>query len=66
MSADRMTVTVEEAGQMLGISRNSAYGLAKSGGLPTIRLGRRLVVPKAALTRMLSTDSADERARSAN
>jgi excisionase family DNA binding protein len=49
----RRTFTVEEAGQILGLGRNTAYALAKSGRLPTIRLGRRLLVPKAALDRML-------------
>ena len=49
----RRTFTVEEAGQILGLGRNTAYALAKSGRLPTIRLGRRLLVPKAALDRLL-------------
>jgi excisionase family DNA binding protein len=49
----RRTFTVEEAGQILGLSRNTAYALAKSGRLPTIRLGRRLLVPKVALDRLL-------------
>jgi excisionase family DNA binding protein len=49
----RRTFTIEEAGQMLGLGRNTAYALAKSGRLPTIRLGRRLLVPKAALDRLL-------------
>jgi excisionase family DNA binding protein len=56
MSTDiiaRRTFTIPEAGQILGLGRNSAYTLAKSGRLPTIRLGRRLLVPKAALDRLL-------------
>lgn len=54
---DRMTLTVEEAAEILGVSRNSAYALARIGELPTIRLGRRLVVPKAALERLLASAS---------
>ena len=51
---ERLTMTVEEAGVALGISRATAYLLAKTGGIPVIRLGeRRLVVPKAQLQRML-------------
>ena len=50
---ERRTFTVEEAGQILGLGRNTAYALAKSGQLPTIRLGRRLLVPKVALDRLL-------------
>jgi excisionase family DNA binding protein len=54
MSSERLTVTVEEAGRLLGVSRNSAYELARTGQLPTLRLGRRLLVPKAALEKMLA------------
>jgi excisionase family DNA binding protein len=50
------TMTVEEAGLALGISRGSAYEAARSGELPTIRLGRRLVCPTAAIRRMLALD----------
>ncbi|MDP8928189.1 MAG: helix-turn-helix domain-containing protein [Actinomycetota bacterium] len=35
------TITVEQAGALLGISRRSAYRAAASGHIPTIRLGRR-------------------------
>ena len=52
---ERLTYTVDEAGRLLGISRNSAYQRAAEGQLPTIRLGRRLLVPKAALDRLLDT-----------
>lgn len=51
---ERLTMTVEEAGEALGISRATAYMLAKTGGIPVIRLGeRRLVVPRVALQKML-------------
>ena len=51
-----MTMTVKEAGDVLGISRATAYMLAGTGKIPTIRLGeRRLVVPKAALMKMLES-----------
>jgi len=51
--SERRTVTVEEAGRILGISRGAAYTHAKDGTLPTIRLGKRLLVPKAALDKLL-------------
>jgi excisionase family DNA binding protein len=55
-SKDRLTMTVKEAGEVLGISRATAYMLAGSGQIPTIRLGeRRLVVPRAALMKMLES-----------
>lgn len=48
-----LTVTVEEAARMLGISRGAAYTHARDGSLPTIRLGKRLLVPKVALDKLL-------------
>jgi excisionase family DNA binding protein len=49
MSEGRLVVSVTEAAELLGISRGLAYELARAGQLPTLRLGRRLVVPRAAL-----------------
>ncbi len=49
----RATYTVPEAGEKLGIGKNSAYEAAHTGQIPTIRVGRRLLVPRAALDRML-------------
>ena len=49
-------ISVQEAGKLLGISKNSAYAAAHDGTIPTIKIGRRLVVPVAALDRMLSGD----------
>lgn len=48
------TFTIEEAARHLGIGRGLAYQLARQGAIPTLRLGRRLVVPRLALERMLS------------
>ena len=53
VAMDRWTVTVEEAAQMLGISRSSAYECVRRGELRALRLGRRLVVPRAALEELL-------------
>jgi excisionase family DNA binding protein len=47
------TFTVEEAATAIGIGRNLAYEGVKAGTIPSIRVGRRLVVPKAALARLL-------------
>ncbi|MDP8928237.1 MAG: helix-turn-helix domain-containing protein [Actinomycetota bacterium] len=43
------TMTVEEAGALLGISRRSAYRAAAAAHIPTIRLGRRILVVTARL-----------------
>jgi excisionase family DNA binding protein len=50
---DRFTLSLAEAGQMLGLSRAFAYELAARGELPTIRLGRRVMIPKVALLAMV-------------
>jgi len=49
----RRTMSVDEAALVLGISRGSAYEAVKRGELPAIRLGKRIVVPRAALERLL-------------
>jgi excisionase family DNA binding protein len=53
---ERPTVSIEEASIVLGISRWAAYQAAKTGELPTVRFGRRVRVPTAALRRMLCLD----------
>lgn len=50
----RLVLTIEEAGELLGVSRPTAYMMAHSGQIPIIKLGkRRMVVPKSALEKML-------------
>lgn len=55
---NRLTWTVEQAGDLLGISRPSAYAAVNTGDIPSIRVGRRLLVPKAALEKMLAAQQA--------
>ena len=52
---ERETLTVEEVGRILGIGRNSAYAAVRDGTIPTIRIGTRYVVPRAALDRLLES-----------
>jgi hypothetical protein len=47
-------VSVPSAGKAIGLGRNAAYEAARRKELPTIRIGRRLVVPVEALKRMLA------------
>ena len=47
------TMSVEEAGKYLGISRGLAYEAARQGQIPTIRIGRRLRVPRRRLIAMV-------------
>lgn len=50
------TLTVEQAAEVLGISRRSAYRAVERGDLPTLRLGRRLLVPTARLLAILGVE----------
>ena len=56
---ERGTLTIPEASKRIGISTWSGYQQAKTGsigGVPVIKIGRRLVVLRAALERVLSGD----------
>jgi excisionase family DNA binding protein len=50
---DTLTMTVEEAGKLLGIGRSSAYGAIRRGELPFLKIGRRVLVPRSALFRKI-------------
>ena len=52
-NSDRLTMTVPEAAEALGIGKNQGYEAARAGQIPTIRIGRRLLVPRAAFERLL-------------
>jgi excisionase family DNA binding protein len=49
----RLTWTVTEAAKLLGISLTTAYEAARRGELPVRVIGRRMLVPRAALLRLL-------------
>jgi excisionase family DNA binding protein len=54
----RATITVEAAAKRLGIGRNQAYAAAARGEIPVIRIGKRLLVPIAALERLVAGETA--------
>lgn len=58
---EKLTVNVEEAGKILGISRPTAYERVQDGSIPSIKLGRRILVPRIALERMLNGDQAGKK-----
>lgn len=53
----RSTIRVPEAGELLGLGRDASYAAAAKGEIPTLRFGRRLVVPVPKLLAMLGADS---------
>ena len=59
MEQERLTMTVEEAATLLGVSRALAYDLVRRGELPCLRLGRRVVVPRKALEDFIASCAVD-------
>jgi len=54
--AEKPVLTIEEAADMLSISRATAYTLARQGRLPVIRISdRRWIVPRKALEQLLES-----------
>jgi excisionase family DNA binding protein len=49
--------TVPEAAELLRVSARTLYAAAARGEVPAVRIGRRLVVPGAALARLLERGS---------
>jgi excisionase family DNA binding protein len=61
---ERQTLSVEEAAEALGIGRTLAYEAVRRGEIPTIRIGKRLLVPRGALDQLLGTATTNgERSR---
>ncbi|HVU60232.1 MAG TPA: helix-turn-helix domain-containing protein [Mycobacteriales bacterium] len=54
---DLAVITIEQAAGLLRLGRSSAYEAARRGELPTIRIGRRLLVPAPRLLAMLADES---------
>ena len=49
-----LTLTVEEASQILRVGRNTAYELVRCGKLPSVRVGKQIRIPRQALLDYLS------------
>lgn len=51
---DSLVLTVEEAGALLRLSRNGVYKAVKEGQIPSLRIGKRLLVSRVRLEAMLA------------
>jgi hypothetical protein len=49
-------LSVEEAGRLFGLRRSAAYAAAAAGAIPTLKFGRRLVVPTGKLLVLLGLE----------
>ena len=52
----RPTMSVDEYAELLEVGRATAYAAVASGEVPSIRIGRRIRIPTAAVRRMLQVD----------
>lgn len=56
----KITYTVTEAAELLGISRSSAYECVRRGEIPSLTLGRRVVIPRRAFEALLDRTRSPE------
>lgn len=55
---ERMTLSVDEAAKLLGISRCTAYECVRTGEIPSVSFGRRILIPRHRLERLLDGEAA--------
>jgi excisionase family DNA binding protein len=55
-----LTLTVEDAARLLGISRGLAYEGVRRGDIPSLRIGRRLLIPTARLYELVGSPETRE------
>ena len=51
---EKLVLSITELADVLGISRSKAYELTNVSGFPTVRIGKRIVVPIAALNEWMA------------
>jgi excisionase family DNA binding protein len=54
VGVEKMCLSVEEMGEMIGISRSNAYELTRKKGFPSVRLGKRIIIPIVELSKWLA------------
>ncbi len=59
MDDRRLTLSIDEVAAVLGISRGLVYGLVGRGELPSIRFGRRILVPSRAIYDLVEIPAGD-------
>lgn len=56
---NRLTLTVREAASAAGVGLNTMHEAIRNGAIPSLRLGRRIVVPRAAFEKTLNGADTD-------
>ena len=59
-AGESLVLTIDEAAKILRIGRSAAYEAARTGELPVIQFGRRKLVPRAALEKLLMNAGKDQ------
>lgn len=58
---EKLTCSIPEAAELLGISKSKMYPLARSEGFPTVKVGKRMVVSRRGLERWVAAQSGKEK-----
>lgn len=58
IESEKPTLTVEEASKLAGVGINQAYQAVREGTIPSLRIGRRILVPRKKFMSMLEGDDA--------
>jgi excisionase family DNA binding protein len=59
-TGESLVLTIQEAAKILRIGRSAAYEAVRTGELPVIQFGRRKLVPRAALEKLLMNAGKDQ------
>ena len=54
---ERLVFSVPEVAKLLGLSRASTYEAVRIGSIPSLKVGRRILIPKSALQELLDRHS---------
>ena len=57
--AEHLVYTVTEAGRLLRLSRGTTYQAIREGKIPSVRIGRRILIPCKLLENLLQQEPTD-------
>ena len=59
MSDEALVLSLDEVARALGVSFSIAYRLVRAGDIPSIRIGRRVLISRKAVEQFLATREAE-------
>ena len=60
MESERLAYSVKEVAETLGISKGSVYEMTRTGRLDHVKVGSRILIPRHALDKLLTTPEQDD------